>query len=231
MRPWAPATQPKTLPRSLSQRLALLENEGPWPTRRRTFRRFLRFAIPKQLGNSPLALGVTVSGLVGCGGLLCLALLGPQQMAAFLPNAITALATAPTEREQKNASPRGEAAHLASFDMPIRRGERGRAPFPVRLVGAADDVIILLRGLPAAATLSKGKRRDGQTWALRLHELEDLQVILGKGTPDSFDVTIEVTSKTGAQMSKAIARVRLVDAAAARAVHASSTPRATSIAR
>lgn len=212
-------TYPKSLPRSLSQRLALLEDEGPWRTRRRPIARVLRLGIPRRLVGTPLLATVVVSGVAGCVVLLLLPFASPEWKAALRPSAIAALLTASppaTERARHAEKP-------PSFDMTIRRGERGRAPFPLRLVGAeeADNVTILLRGLPAGAALSNGKRRDGHTWVLRLADLKDLHVILGKGTPDAFDVTVEVTSKAGAPLAKSIARVRLVDAATTRPMHAS----------
>lgn len=212
-------TYPKTLPRSLSQRLALLEDEGPWRTRRRSIARVLRLGIPRRLASTPLLVSLVASGAAGCAVLLLLPFASPEWKAALRPSAIAALLTASppaTERMRDTARP-------SYFDMTIRRGERGRAPFPLRLVGAeeADNVTILLRGLPAGASLSSGKRRDGHTWVLRLADLNELHVILGKGTPDAFEVTIEVTSKAGTPLAKSIARVRLVDAAATRPVHAS----------
>jgi hypothetical protein len=180
-----------------------------------------------------MLLGAIAGGFAGTAVLLY-PFVSPQLKAAFQPRAIADLfAASPSGMER---TPRRADAHdagqLPAFDMTIRRGERGRAPFPVRLVGAEalDNVTILLRGLPPAAALSNGWRRDDHTWVLRLAELDGLHVILGKGTPDTFDVTIEVTSKGGASLAKTIARVRLVDAAGLRPAYA-SLPEASSIPR
>jgi hypothetical protein len=235
MRLWASATHTNTLPNTLKERLALLESAGPWPTRRETARRLLRLRILKPPFSMWFVLGLAASSAAGCAALLYLLFSHSGRHQAFKPDAIAALLSAPPSATQR---PRGTAREggdqLPFFELTLRRGGRGEALFPVRLVGAgeADSVTIMLHGLPAAAGLSTGRRKNSQTWVLGLADLDDLHLILGKGTPDAFDVTIEVTLRSGAQLAKTVARVHLLEGSATRPARASTveTPFRTEVA-
>jgi hypothetical protein len=95
--------------------------------------------------------------------------------------------------------------------MNLTSGVHGTSPFPLQVsnIPDADTARVILRDMPKAAQLTSGERRDDHTWSLRLAELNGLQVTLGEGTPEIFDITIEVASASGAQIVKIGARVRL----------------------
>ena len=69
---------------------------------------------------------------------------------------------------------------------------------------------VVLRDVPAAARLSRGERRDESTWKVRAADLEDLHLTLNDGTPDAFDVRIDVLAPAGMAAASSVARVRLV---------------------
>ena len=98
-----------------------------------------------------------------------------------------------------------------AFDVVIERSTRANAPFGLRLVGSRDaGMEVILRDVPAAARLSRGERRDQSTWKVRAADLEDLHLALDDGTPDAFDVRIDVLAPAGVTAASSVARVRLV---------------------
>ena len=98
-----------------------------------------------------------------------------------------------------------------AFDVVIERSTRANAPFGLRLVGSRDTGMeVVLRDVPAAARLSRGERRDESTWKVRAADLEDLHLTLNDGTPDAFDVRIDVLAPAGVAAASSVARVRLV---------------------
>lgn len=105
-------------------------------------------------------------------------------------------------------------AEISSFELPIRRSERTSAAFPVEITGAGaarESMTVVLRDLPESTYLSKGQRQDANTWVLRPADLGNLRMSFYAGTPEAFDVTIEVTSANGDPAARSIARVRLLD--------------------
>ena len=110
-------------------------------------------------------------------------------------------------------------AEISSFELPIRRSERTSAAFPVEITGggaARDGMTVVLRDMPESTYLSKGQRQDVSTWLLRPSDLNNLRLSIYDGTPEAFDVTIEVTSANGDPAARSIARVRLLDTPARR---------------
>ena len=108
-------------------------------------------------------------------------------------------------------------AEISSFELPIRRSERSSAAFPVEITGAGaarESMTVVLRDLPESTYLSKGQRQNANTWVLRPADLGNLRMSFYAGTPEAFDVTIEVTSANGDPAARSIARVRLLDAPA-----------------
>jgi hypothetical protein len=98
-----------------------------------------------------------------------------------------------------------------AFDIVIDRSARASAPFGLRLVGTEDTGMdVLLRDVPAAALLSHGERRGESTWSVKATDLEDLHLTLNDGTPDAFNVRIEVLAPAGIAAVSSVARVRLV---------------------
>ena len=97
------------------------------------------------------------------------------------------------------------------LNMTLTRTLRGTSPFPLQVSGVTDpdNARVIVRDLPATVRLTSGERRDQHTWSLRLTELGDLQANLGDGTPEIFDIAIEIASTSGAQILKTSARVRL----------------------
>jgi hypothetical protein len=98
-----------------------------------------------------------------------------------------------------------------AFDVVIDRSARASAPFGLRLVGTEDTGMdVLLRDVPAAALLSHGERRGESTWAVKATDLEGLHLTLNDGTPDAFNVRIEVLAPAGVAAASSVARIRLV---------------------
>jgi hypothetical protein len=100
--------------------------------------------------------------------------------------------------------------------LPIRRSDRANAAFPLQITGArpTDITSVVLHDLPEQAWLSKGRRQDEHTWVLRPTDLGSLRLSMGEGTPDAFDLTIEVAAAGGNPAGLSVARVRLLDAPA-----------------
>lgn len=162
--------------------------------------------------------GLVGGGMAGAAVLLGIQVLAPGQASPLrmqVPAAITALAhwvpdvatsrvgsTAPAVRDPQPAD---------AFDVVIERSTRANAPFGLRLVGSRDaGMEVVLRDVPAAARLSRGERRDASTWKVRAVDLEDLHLTLNDGTPDAFDVRIDVLAPAGVAAASSVARVRLV---------------------
>lgn len=97
------------------------------------------------------------------------------------------------------------------FHLPVRYAERGNTSFPLQLAeaGANDGVRILLRDVPEPAWLSSGVRQDEHTWLLHASDLRDLRLSLREGTPDAFDISIEVSTSAG-PASRSVAQVRVL---------------------
>ncbi len=95
--------------------------------------------------------------------------------------------------------------------MNLARSGKDPVPFPLQVTDVADpdNTRVILRDMPATARLTGGERRDEHTWSLRLGELPDLRVTLGAGTPEIFDIVIEIASVSGEQILQTGARVRL----------------------
>lgn len=187
----------KHLPRSLIQRLALLER-GLLPTAAALFPTHKG----KRLVSIYFALGAAVGGALGCAALLVLlaSQAGFAHTHAALPHAP---AVDPGERS------------AAPIELTVRGSERASMPFPLLVTGAEDaqKLRVTLRDLPEAAWLSSGERQDEHTWALRVADLDNLRLSLREGTPDAFDVNIEVASDVGAKVAATRAHVRLLDVA------------------
>ncbi len=212
-------------PRSLKERLALLEcGVRPVAAAR------VRAGARHKTARTPAQRKWTVLGTsfwigLGCGSALGSAMLllafvtHPDEMQTRLREvqaAADAMARpSPPAPRQVRTYPRAPAGAptQAAFAMSIHRGDGGAAYVGLRVHGidSPDSVQVLLRDVPATAELSRGQRRDPGTWALRVAELENLQLTLGDGTPDAFDMTIEVASTGGTRMAKAVAHVRVSD--------------------
>ena len=116
----------------------------------------------------------------------------------------------PTEEPSPLATAQAEQVH--AFEVVIDRSTRASAPFALRLVGSEDESIeVLVRGLPADATLSRGERLDLSTWALKAADLKDLHLALSESTPDAFEMRIEVAASPDVAAATTVARVRLVE--------------------
>jgi hypothetical protein len=129
----------------------------------------------------------------------------PGAIAAFTPDWMAPpVAKPPTETVAVTGQP---------LEIAVQRSQRSMAPFPLQITGIAEpeQVTVLLRHMPERAWLTSGERRDEHTWALRISDLENLHVTLNDGTPDVFNVTIEVGLQTGTPAVVTKARVRLLD--------------------
>lgn len=165
-------------------------------------------------------LGLLGGGIVGAAALLGLELFSGHfnpldPLRAQVPSAVVALAHwAPqpaAPRFGKTAPAAAPAAQPDAFDVVVERSARENAPFGLRLVGTEDRGIeVLLRDVPPGAVLSRGERRGKSTWALKADELASLRLTISDGTPDTFDVRIEVLAPAGMAAAESIARIRLV---------------------
>jgi hypothetical protein len=183
-------------------------------------------------------LGLLGGGLVGIAAIVALPYVAPEHSPrmAMAASSVTAPppvrpvptpAPAPREAGARPAkaapavpapSSRASTSHAATappgpppLSMDLTRSARGTSPFPLEVTGVTDpdNARVIVRDLPKTARLSSGERRDERTWALRIPELNGLQVSLGESTPEVFDIVIEIASVSGAQLFKTSARVRL----------------------
>jgi len=206
------------LPRSLMQRLALLE-AGLFPVsshkrRPRPAKPPLRTRLRRM--STSFGLGVASGTALGGAALLALLLVNPE--------------AGRSERQIEDAVlPAADAAGRTvlyrTLELSVPRSEDGRAPFPLRVTGAeaVDGARVVLRHLPEAVALTAGQRLDAQSWSLGLAELEGLHFLVGSGTPETFAVTVEVTS-SGSALASTTAHVRLVSATAAMQEPRAGTP-------
>ncbi len=99
-----------------------------------------------------------------------------------------------------------------SFDMVVDRRVKVRAAFGLRLIGSDDRRLqVLLRDVPATAVLSHGARQDASSWIVGAADLEHLHLTLADGTPDAFDIRIDVLARSDVAGVGSVARVRVVD--------------------
>jgi hypothetical protein len=228
------ASSPRSgVPASLAARLALLENDGvlPAPGRSRRGARRLTYTTPRRRRTRTIGLGLIGAGL-GCMTLLALVLGRPEDAriaeAPALPEAARALAlwSAPRERSPAAEQAPGDGRPM-QFEIALSRGDRGNAPFPLRVTGPAGNGLrILMHNVPEPIWLSRGERRDEHTWALRPSDLPGLHLVLGEGAPDAFEVMIEVVAPPGTHAVSTLARVRIVDAPVAEHMTADAAPAA-----
>jgi hypothetical protein len=201
------------LPNSLMQRLALLENGEPLPVAGAAHR------LPRRQGR--------ISTLVcfGIGALTSSVLGGVTLLGLRTLNA--------GEARMHAVAPSGQKAAPQIVDVAIERSERAHTALSLRLEGAGDaDIEVVLRGVPAAARLSKGERRDAMTWVVSRADLDGLHLTLGEAGPDAFDIGIEVLAPSGAATEAGVVRVRVVDTPAQHKHAAAEVPPAeTSIAK
>jgi hypothetical protein len=172
----------------------------------------------KHVVRASFGLGFACGGLLGAAALLVLTVVHHEParlpLGRALPEASASLAASwPVQPVDASAHAAAAAPPIPSLDMTLRRSDAGAALFPLAITGAdsADGVRVVLRDLPETAWLSRGERQDEHTWALRLADLEDLHVTLGEGTPEAFDVVVEVVSAPGAPLARTVAHVRLAD--------------------
>jgi hypothetical protein len=211
MRAKASVAMSRRLPESLMERLATLEHEhGALEPRQFESQKKRKRAVRAGFG-----LGFAGSAVAGVIGLLLLVSLHPERaesvlalpgaIAAFTPDWMTPPATKPAT---ETAAVTGQPLEIA-----VQRSQRTMAPFPLQITGIAEpeQATVLLRNMPERAWLTSGERRDEHTWALRISDLENLHVTLNEGTPDVFNVTIEVALLAGTPAIVTKARVRLLD--------------------
>jgi hypothetical protein len=102
-----------------------------------------------------------------------------------------------------------------TIDVAIERRERARAALSLRIEGAdGPGTEVVLRGVPAEARLSKGERRDGETWVVGRANLDGLALTLGEAGPDTFDLRIDVIAPSNQARRAAVVHVRMVDTSA-----------------
>lgn len=102
------------------------------------------------------------------------------------------------------------------FEVAVERARAAHVPFGLQLTGSdASDIEVMLSNVPPAALLSHGQRRSESTWTVRAAELGQLHLTLHDGTPETFDVRIDVLAPPSMSVAPSIAKVRLVGAAIA----------------
>jgi hypothetical protein len=159
-------------------------------------------------------LGVLASGAIGVVALLGLVQLAPDRLAVLddlTRRAAVVLAPWPAISPPPPPAVR-EAAPAYAFEVLVSRAERASAPFGLRLTGADDaQVEVLLRNVPPTALLSRGERRDERTWAVKPSDLAALHLSLSDGTPDVFEMRIDIVAPADVAAASTVARVRLAD--------------------
>ena len=171
------------------------------------------------------ALGILGGALIGA-ALLALSMVWGSQLRDIGNRGLGVLAAALAplvggiEAPVAHAPPRAYAPATAtpppqqpdSFDVVIDRRVKVRAAFGLRLIGSDDRRLqVLLRDVPATAVLSHGARQDASSWIVGAEELEHLHLTLPDGTPDAFDIRIDVLARSDVAGVGSIARVRVVD--------------------
>jgi hypothetical protein len=196
------------LPNSLMQRLALLANGQLSPPASAAH------GQPRRQGRVStlicFGIGALTSSVLGGVTLLGLRTLnaGEARMHAAGGAGSATVAAVPPALSGQKAAPQ-------IVDVAIERSERAHTALSLRLEGASDaDIEVVLRGVPAAARLSKGERRDAMTWVVRRADLDGLHLTLGEAGPDAFDIGIDVLAPSGAATEAGVVRVRVVDAPA-----------------
>jgi hypothetical protein len=166
-----------------------------------------------RLSAAPFALGLAIGAILGSAFFLGLS--APERVrieqAGTRSGALADLGSSAFSTWEKSVAPNTDGSLVPALELTIRRGDSGDAQFPLRLAAtpATENGRMVLRNLPSSVSLSHGERRDDRTWVLSLADLDHLGVKLGEGAPGAFDVSIEMTSETGARLGRAIARVRL----------------------
>lgn len=181
----------RRLPRSLVQRLALLECGMLQETTNRPQMRLRSVGVH-------FAFGVAAGGVLGGAVLLVLLANNPGRSLVHTAVALAATVGMPAPIDGK----RSETVE------PMVREERQSTPFPLRIAGAdaGDNPTDKLRDLPEAVSMSTGERQDQHTWAQRLADPDNQS--MRDDTPAAFDVKIDVVSTAGAHVA-ATARVRV----------------------
>lgn len=208
------ASDASQLPRSLRERLALLEagllsfpidDDGP------------RAIASRTRARTCFGLGIAGSGVLGGMAFLAMVFAYPDNVFSTRAATDTAAAANPARFDTTSWSPSnswwGARADSERLDIAIRGSERSSAPLPLYVTGTENinGIRVLVRDMPASAWLSSGERQDANTWALRLADLDDLRLALPDDAPKTFDLTIEVAGATGTRLTKSKARVRIVD--------------------
>jgi hypothetical protein len=157
--------------------------------------------------------GVFASVVVGCTALLPLLFAhpgAPRNHGVLAAVGNSKFASVPLWPAHGTIAPEAE---ITSFELPIRRSERASAAFPLQITGARTSDIgsVVLHDVPEQAWLSKGQRQDEHTWVMQAADLNGLRLSMGEGTPDAFDLTIEVAASSGDPAGRSVARVRLLD--------------------
>ena len=166
-----------------------------------------------RLSAGPFALGLAIGAILGSAFFLGLS--APERVrveqAGTRSGTLADLGSSAFSTWEKSVAPGTEGSLVPALELTIRRGESGDAQFPLRLAPtpASENGRVVLRNLPTSVLLSHGERRDDHTWVLSLADIDDLGVRLGEGAPSAFDLSIEMTSETGARLGRAIARVRV----------------------
>jgi len=198
MRGVASPAERQSLPNSLMERLALQAN-GRLPVPVQSARD-VRPAVSPRTTLLSFGAGALAGGVIGG-----IALLGLQALAASdrRPSTLAEAPAAAASWHQRQV-----------FDLAIAREERAYAPLRLHVTGGGgDDVEIILHGVPAAASLSRGQRRGAVTWVLTPADLDDVHLSLSAAAPDTFDVRIDLLAPPGVPTVGSIARVRVVDSA------------------
>lgn len=169
----------------------------------------------RRLATGYFSCGFIASLALGCVAMLPVVLAHPGVRTAHSQAAVAATnvdrASVPLWPAHGTVAPEAE---ISSFELPIRRSEGTSAAFPVEITGAGaarESMTVVLRDLPESTYLSKGQRQNANTWVLRPADLNNLRMSFYEGTPDAFDVTIEVAAANGDPAARSIARVRLLD--------------------
>ena len=194
--------------KSLASRLAAL-HQGMGPRLQAAGEAERAAAYHQRVLRTYFGCGVAASLVIGCAALLPMVYAHPA-------SDVGQVSVIKTDAGSAALAPRakGRAPSIAeAFDVPVRYAERASAPFALQIVGIApgEFASVILRNVPEAVSLSRGERQDARTWLLRGTDLENLRLALGDAAPDTFEITVEVSSAASDQLARGVGRVRMLD--------------------
>ena len=98
-----------------------------------------------------------------------------------------------------------------SFEVALNGDGERTATLPLRFNGAGDEDannLVVVRNMPVGSSLSSGVRMRSGEWALRLDEIDDLQVFLPNDTVPVIDLDLRVMRPNGQLVARTEIAIR-----------------------